>query len=304
MKKNYSVSIIIPNWNGEHLLSKTLSAVTSAAPAAEVIVVDDHSTDGSVALLRKEFPSVKIIEKPSHEGFSGTVNAGAAASSGEIIMLLNTDVRPEKEFLSPLLSHFDDPQVFAVGCLEYSHEHGTIVARGRGIAHWERGWYVHAKGDTDQHDTAWVGGGSGAYRKSMWEKLGGMDTLFNPFYWEDIDLSYRARKAGWTIAFEPESIVHHFHEKGSIKESFTPSEVKQIAYRNQCIFVWKNADMRTLIIHKIFLPYHIIRAIIRNDIEFLKGFWGACREIPAILKHRFSQRKLFVKSDTEVSGTP
>ena len=304
MKNSLSVSIVLPNWNGEHLLRKHLPAVIEEAEGNEVIVVDDASSDTSIEILTKEFPSVKVVKKKNHEGFAGTVDEGVNASKSDIIVLLNTDVHPEKGFLAPLLRHFLDETVFAVGCLEHSHDKEGIVSRGRGVAHWERGLYVHARGDVDKTDTAWVSGGSAAYRKSMWDKLGGMDRIFNPFYWEDIDISYRARKAGWKTLFEPKSVVHHFHEQGKIKSEFTPTDVKRIVYRNQFIFVWKNTDTIMLLKHFIFLPYHMAKAVLRKDTLFFDGFFQALGKTGEILHQRTIQKKLSYRTDFDVSGTP
>ena len=249
MKKigKYSVSIVLPNWNGEALLLKNLDEVILASHGAEIIVADDASTDGSVLMLKEKFPDVNVVINRKQQGFSGNVNSCVARAAGDIVVLLNTDVRPTKNFLDALLPHFDDPSVFAVGCLERSHEKEGIVERGRGLAWWEKGYFIHSKANVTKGKTAWVSGGSGAYRKSMWDEIGGMDTLYNPFYWEDIDLSYTARKAGFQTLFEPKSIVGHFHDEGKIKTSYSTFDVNRIAYRNQFFFIWKNlSDSRIL----------------------------------------------------------
>ena len=97
--------------------------------------------------------------------------------------------------------------------------------------------------------------------KSIWDELGGLDILYNPFYWEDIDLSYRARKSGYKTLFENKSVVRHEHEKGSIKNKYNPQDVKKIAYKNQFIFAWKNSDFSTLIYGHFWLPYHLLKAL-------------------------------------------
>ena len=144
--KKWDVSIVIPNWNGVYLLQKHLQNTIDASDGYEIIVSDDCSTDGSVDYLKKNFPHVIVVSRKSRQGFAGNVNAGVARSTGDIVILLNTDVEPEKGFLQPLLSHFDDPDVFAVGCLEKSWENGKSILRGRGLAHWYRGFYVHNRG--------------------------------------------------------------------------------------------------------------------------------------------------------------
>lgn len=295
------VSIVIPNWNGVELLRKHLGAVVAAAGKAEIIVVDDGSTDGSVAYVTKTFPDIHIVAKDRNEGFASTVNAGVARAPGDIVILLNTDVEPEKGFIAPLLAHFEDESVFAVGCLEKSHEGKGIVLRGRGVAAWKKGFFIHERGEVDASTTAWVSGGSGAFRKSAWQKLGGMDTLFNPFYWEDIDLSYRALKSGYRIVFEPKSVVHHYHEAGKIKTKFSASEVRRIAYRNQFIFIWKNlSDIPLWIAHILYVPVRVLQSFLRGDIAFLAGLVAAHLRLIFIIGKRFTVASLWTRRDTEV----
>lgn len=295
------ISIIIPNYNGEELLKKNLPKVLDAVGDAEIIVVDDASTDGSLDVLDSFKSKIKIIKNEKNLGFSSTVNRGVKAAEGDIVILLNTDVIPEREFLIPLLTHFNDEGIFAVGCMDKSIEDGKVVLRGRGVGRWERGFLVHSRGEVDKTNTLWVNGGSGAFRKSIWKKLGGFDELYNPFYWEDIDLSYRAIKSGFKVLFEPKSIVIHEHEKGAIKNKFSSSEVKAIAYRNQFIFVWKNTtDLNLQFLHFFWLPYHFIKVLIEGDMAFFKGFFSAFLLLPKIIISSFNSQRLFLKKDSEI----
>lgn len=295
------VSVVIPNWNGKLLLEKHLKKVIDASRGSQIIVADDGSTDGSVEFIKKKFPSVTVVGKSKREGFASTVNAGVAVTTSDIVVLLNSDVVPEPGFLEPLLIDFKDPAVFAVGCLEISHEENKEVLRGRGLGKWVKGFYLHRRGTVKGSDTAWVSGGSGAFRKSMWIELGGMDTLYNPFYWEDIDLSYRARKAGWKIVFEPKSIIHHYHEEGKIKKEFAVSDIQRIAYRNQFIFIWKNAtDAGLLLTHAMWTPIRLLQSVLRGDFYMIPGYITAIWKLPVILIHKASQTGIFRVSDHDI----
>jgi GT2 family glycosyltransferase len=297
----HTVSIVIPNWNGVHLLKKYLKDVIGASEGAEIIVSDDASTDSSVSYLRATHPQITVVESRVRGGFAENVNKGVRQAKGDIVVLLNTDVKPEKGFLKSLLAHFSDPNVFAVGSLEKSEEEGKLLLRGRGIARWRRGYYIHSRGEVNKNDTAWVSGGSGVFRKSMWDKLGGMDTLYSPFYWEDIDISYRARKAGWKTLFEPKSIVHHYHEEGKIKREYSPDDVNRIAYRNQFIFIWKNVtDIPILIEHVLWTPVRLVQALVNGDIPMLWGYIFAVFKLPVIFLHRIQQMNLYTKRDREI----
>jgi GT2 family glycosyltransferase len=298
---NTDVTIIIPNFNGRDLLEKNLPEVIKCFKNTEIIVVDDASTDGSVKLLQTNYPKVKIISRKSNAGFATAVNDGVAAAGSDFVFLLNHDVVPEKNTLELLLHHFDDPNVFAVGCMERSVEGTKTVLRGRGIGKFERGFLLHKRGEVDKTDTLWVSGGAGIFRKDIWMKLNGMDELYSPFYWEDIDLSYRALKAGYKIIFEPKAIVTHRHEEGIIRREFTKKRIEKIAYRNQILFVWLNiTSSKYLWEHILFLPYHIINSLINLHTAFLKGFIKAFFLLPKVLKHRGRNKKLTRQRDEDL----
>ena len=296
-----NISIVIPNYNGENILEKNLPKVLESAGNAEVIVVDDASTDESLKKLNNFKTKIKVIKNEKNLGFSSTVNKGVREAKGEIVILLNTDVVPENSFLKPLLEHFEDKKIFAVGCMDKSIEGDETILRGRGVGQWKRGFLIHSRGEVNRTDTLWVNGGSGAFRKSVWEKLGGFDELYNPFYWEDIDLLYRALKSGYKIVFESKSVVVHEHEKGAIKSSYSNFKVKTIAYRNQFIFVWKNAtDLNLQFSHFLWLPYYFIKAFMKGDIAFFKGFFNAFLLSPKIIASSFNSQRLFLKKDSEI----
>lgn len=242
-------SIIIPNWNGEKLLKENLTAVLKSG-AQQIIMIDNGSTDGSVAFLKKlqnQYSQLKVIFNQSNLGFVKAVNQGVKIAEGEIVVLLNNDVSPEADFLKPLEKDFQDEKVFAVSL----HEPQWSWAKGS----WHNGFIEHESGQKTKtvHLSFWANGGSGAFRKSVWLELGGLDEIFAPFYWEDTDLSYRAWKRGYKILWEPQSIVHHQH-KGTIGSRFSPKYVDFISQRNQLLFIWKNlTNFRMLFQHKIFL---------------------------------------------------
>lgn len=303
------ISIIIPNYNGEQLLKKNLDKVYKELSSyksgkTEILVVDDGSLDESVAFLNefsKTHQNCKVLVNSKNLGFAPTVNRGVEASIGEIIILLNTDIYPEEDFLKPLLKHFSDVEIFAVGCLDRSIESGRVVLRGRGLGEWRRGFLVHRRGEVDKQNTLWVSGGSGAFRKTIWEKLGGFNELYAPFYWEDIDLSYRALKSGYKILFESKSVMVHEHEKGAIKSKYSEFKIKTIAYRNQFIFVWENVtDSSLQIAHIAWLPYHFAKAIVNSDWAFYLGFFEAFILLPKIIKSSLKAQRQSILSDKEV----
>lgn len=295
------LSVIIPNYNGEDLLAKNLPQVLKNCPASEIIVVDDASSDSSQALVKRKFKNVRLLVNNKNLGFPVTVNRGVANAKGDLILLLNSDVSPRKNFCEPALSHFKNKKVFAVGLLDYSHEDGRIVRRGRGGATFKKGFLNHFAYPVKNGETLWVSGGSGIFVKKLFLELGGFDPIYSPFYWEDIDLSFRARLKGYICIFEPKSMVDHYHDQGAIKKTKKPFAVRVVSYRNQFIFVWKNIqDPVYLLQHLLYLPYHFIKALVSGDPAFAIGFIRALAKTPQMVFNPQYQVTERVVSEKEI----
>jgi len=291
MEKEYKVSIIIPNFNGRELVAKNLPKVLDAKDnpnnhIIEIIIVDDASYDDSVFYLKKNFPSVKLIKHKKNRGFSYSVNTGVRMAKGNLVVLLNTDVIPEKDFLKSVLDHFADKKVFAVSF----RERGYYWAKG----YFKDGFVCHEQGgETNEvHDTFWVSGGSGIFRRKFWMELGGMDEkLLSPFYWEDIDLSYRAAKRGWKLLWEPKSIVEHKHEAtiSKLKKSY----VQRIRERNELLFIWKNITSSNLIKKHV---KGVLLRIVKHP-GYIRIVFMALSKIKLVSKKRKKEMKETIISD-------
>jgi GT2 family glycosyltransferase len=269
------VSAIIPNYNGRRLLEKHLPAVVaSLREGDELIVVDDASTDDSVAWLTRTFflketrnddhflrlegshKSIKIVVVQSHANvrFAAAANIGVQEAMHPYIFLINSDVSPEPTVLTFLLPHFEDTMVFAVGCREIEgNEVGKIG--GKNILWFEKGMFMHSRAaEFSTGETAWASGGSALFDKEKWQQLGGFDLDYYPAYWEDTDLSFRARKMGWKVLFEASAVVHHHHESTN-SDVFGQQRMSAISWRNANTFVWKNGTVGQKLAHIFWKPY-------------------------------------------------
>jgi len=277
------ISVVIPSFNGKDLLARNLPLVIKACLGCEVIVVDDGSTDGTKDFLGKNFPKVKVVFHKKNLRFAATCNSGIEAASGEIVILLNNDVKPKPDFLKPLILNFKDKTVFSVGCKEIDLpslklRKGKGFISGRNEAEFKRGFLVHRRaGNQNKKDTFWTFGGSMAVDRRKYLELGGMDLMFAPAYWEDIDLCWRARQKGLRILFEPKSVVYHQHETTNVRE-LGKIKMEIAAYKNQILFVWKNIRGWQLISHFLWFPYHLIFTTIKSKGLFYLGFLWACRQ--------------------------
>lgn len=289
--KKISVSVVIPNYNGKSLLEKNLPSLLKAKENSlnkinQIIIVDDGSLDGSVPFIEKFGDSVKIIKHKKNRGFSASVNIGVKYASGSLVLLLNTDVKVTDNFLTNIFENFNDPKTFAVSL----HESGYGGSRGffsNGMI--QLGQYSE---DSLTSKTFFVSGGSGVFRKDIWNKLGGMDEkLLSPFYWEDLDLAYRAWKRGYNCVWESRSLVFHQHEStiGKLSEK----KVQNIRERNQLLVIWKNIHSTKLI--KSHIKHVFIRCV--AHLGYVKIVVMALTKINQVLRSRLKEKRYSVISD-------
>ena len=291
-----NISVIIPTYRNTKILIQNLKHNLPYLDGCEVIVVNDYPKE-SIKKDLNQFPQVKLIENMTNKGFSGAVNTGVGEASQKYILLLNDDVKLLNKSYEKALKQFDEnPFLFAVSFAQ-KEMNGTIV--GKNMIYWKNGFLQHqaVKPDT-AGPNAWAEGGSCLIDKQKFEELHGFDEMFNPFYWEDIDLSYRAWKKGYKIEFNPDIRVEHHHET-TISTHFQKDRIETIAYRNQFLFIWKNISAWDLIVsHKLYLVKMLIRAIMKNDVNFLEGFIQAMKRFPQVLIKHFQNPN--IRSDHEL----
>jgi GT2 family glycosyltransferase len=231
------ISVIVTNWNGIESLKKNLEVIIKNSPEAqEIILADDASEDDSVKyakILQEKYPKLKIISHKKNLGFGANTNDAVNKSSGDLIVLLNNDIYPYSGYIKSSLKHFNDSNVFGVGFAEKGHENWARFM-------WKGGYLQHEPGLTGlnkTHISGWVSGGSSIVRKSLFQKLGGFDPIYHPFYSEDLDIGYRAWKSGYSLLWEPKSIVEHHHETTMSK--FPKSLLNYVKERNRLLNTWR-----------------------------------------------------------------
>ena len=209
-------SVIVPNWNGAHLLGACLASLrVQRYPRVEVVVVDGASRDGSVELVSQQFPEVKLIRLPTNRGFTGNVNAGLQAAGGNVLALLNNDAEAEPAWLDELVTALtaDDRIGSAAAKILHQHDRRTIASAGdllhRSGRAEQRGNGQPDDGRFDQPIEVFsASGGAVAYRRAMLADVGPFDERFGS-YLEDVDLGLRGHLRGWRCHFAPEARVYH-----------------------------------------------------------------------------------------------
>lgn len=253
MKK---ISVIVTNWNTVSLLRKNLPTVINNSPEAqEIIIADDASPDDSVKYIRqlqKEYPQLKLISRKKNLGFGKNSNLAVKAAAGDYVVLLNSDILPHPGYITHSLKHFSDPKVFGVTFSELGNENWARIF-------WQDGYLQYHRGSPTKttHISGWVSGGGSIIDRQKFLRLGGFDNIYAPFYSEDVDLGYRAWKSGYTLLWEPQSIVEHHHESTTSK--FPKRLLDYVKERNRLLTVWRNiTDSHFLRSNKFALFFRVL----------------------------------------------
>ena len=303
-------SLIISTWNGRHLLEtclpRVLRAVQHAGGEHEIIVVDDASRDDTVDFVRRAFPQIRLLALPRNLRFAGANNAAAAIATGDVLVFLNNDMLVEEGFLPPLLQPFADPDVFAVTAYLQMQPRwtaqGPIRETGLVLGRFERGTFAlrHEDPESDQVvPVIYAGGGSSAWRRNRFLELGAFDRLFHPFYFEDLDVSYRGQKRGWKLLFAPRSRMEHRHQQTNSPDNFPPGYVALMFAKNNLLFHWK------VLTDRAFLRAHFaslwrMLLLRRAHPRLARAFLRAALQLPALLVHRHRARAGLLLTDREV----
>jgi len=293
------ISVVIPHYKGKEKLYANLTHNLPFFDNCEIIVVNDYPDVPLTSEMKKLFPQIKVIENEKNLGFAGAVRKGISQTKNKHVLLLNNDVLLNDDSFKKALEYFKkDDAIFAVSYRQ-TEKDGSYV--GRNKIYWSKGFFYHSKADaTKDGINGWAEGGSMLFDKQKYHIINGFDELYSPFYWEDVDLSYRAWKAGYTILFDIHTTVEHHHES-TIATYFQASRVKTIAYRNQFITIWKNiSDGKMIATHILYVFKNYMTALLKGNAPFIKGFWMAFLLLPKILSKRKDQKKTWKISDQKI----
>jgi len=295
-----TLSVVIPTYKNKELFLKNLNHNLPFLKECEIIVVNDNPAESlKNSLGLKKYEKLILLENQKNLGFGESVNRGVNRARGKYVMLLNNDVRLVNDSYKIALKHFEkDKNLFAVSFAQ--REKNNLIV-GKNQIYWLRGMFYHKKADNlDFGLNAWAEGGACLLDKKKFLELGGFDLLYSPFYWEDIDLSYRAWKAGYKIFFDPNIIVYHQHES-TIGKYFTKKYIKMTAFCHQFIFIWRNITDRELFLsHLFFLPYNLIYFLLKGEGEFITGFLSAIKYMGRIIRKRGKGNEKIKLSDKDL----
>lgn len=304
------VWVVIPNWNGARIISDCLQSLEVQSYSHQVVVVENGSTDSSTKLIKEKFPAVTLLEFPDNAGFAGGVNRGirhAIKHNAEYIALLNNDAAADKDWLKNLVRSMNtnDKVGIVTGKLlrddkkhfdstgDYYSIRGIPFPRGRNQL------------DSGQYDDAEsvfsASGGASLYRVAMLKEIGLFDERFFAYY-EDVDISFRARLYGWDILYNPKSIAYHAVSSTSSKlGSFNHF------HSNKNFYFLYIKNMPTKLFFK-YLPsflYQALRSAVSSlvhlhIVSYCKAIFSVLISLPSVLKDRYTIQKNKKVSDEEI----
>lgn len=256
MKK---VTVVIPNYNGVGFLADCLRSLLEQdpdTPEYEVIVVDNGSQDGSLELIREQFPQVQIEALPVNTGFCHAVNVGIRKSESPYVILLNNDTRVSPGFVSGLYRAIErDPAIFSVSASMRMWDAPELMDDA-GDRYCVLGWaYARGKGKpaklyAQTREIFSACGGAAIYRREIFDQIGLFDEAHFA-YLEDLDIGWRARIHGYRNYYEPSAEVIHY---GSASTGSRYNERKTLlAAANNVYTAGKNMPILQLVFNLPFL---------------------------------------------------
>ena len=270
-----TLAVVVPAYNGSELLRQFLPSVAQSARlagASQIIVVDDASTDGSAAAAREAAPDVEVLPRAANGGFGAAVNGGVRAARADLVAVCMTDMELAPECLTAACEACAPEDVFAAGFhLKTSEGSGnagvTALPFRRGLFHTEfPGGGQPELFQADRTDIAFAVGGAMVVKKERFDALGGFDALYAPYFWEDIDLCWRAWMRGWRCVNEPRAIAWHRHPHQTVNSTSQAERRQAIVWRNRIAFLIKNIhDRHMLREHRLWMLLMIAKAAVRGD---------------------------------------
>ena len=223
MMNTPKVAVVILNWNGVKYLRDFLPYVLASTwPNLDIVVGDNASSDGSVAYLRENYPTVRIIENDDNYGFTGGYNRVLAQVQADYYILLNSDVEVQPNWIEPVIALMESDERIAAAAPKIKAYHNQTHFEHAGAAGGfiDKFGYPFCRGrifydieeDKGQYEQAgevfWASGAAMFIKKHLWDLSGGFDETFFA-HMEEIDLCWRLKNMGYKVMYCPQSVVYH-----------------------------------------------------------------------------------------------
>ncbi len=272
------VSVIIPIHNGKRDTIACLKSLTNLSyprHMLEIIIVDNHSSDGSASYIKKNYPQINILSLDTNNGFAKAVNKALRIAKGSYFFLVNNDVILEKNYLQLLLTFMEqDPTIGIAGGKIYSQITNTISFCGNTFNPWTGAIQKLPKPNVVK-ESQWIEGSSMLIKKSVVKKIGFFDPAY--FYtFEDVDFCLRAREKGFKVMYYPKAIA--WHKEAATIDRFGQDAKASELYKAKFYYIFHHCSLPQILsstlwqflfilpIRKFFkkTPYFAIRPMIAS----------------------------------------
>lgn len=306
------IAVVILNWNGRDFLARFLPAVLEhSSGLAEVVVADNASEDGSVAMLKDRFPEVRIIQHPENGGFSKGYNEAFRQIDAEYYVLLNSDVEVTENWIDPIIGMMDaDPSIAACQPKIRSwHERGNFEYAGAAGGFIDAYGYPFCRGrifdvleeDEGQYDEPceifWATGACLFVRADLYHRWGGLDEDFFA-HMEEIDFCWRLKNEGYKIAVCPDSMVYHVGG-GALPKS-SPRKT-YLNFRNNLLLLVKNLPSKklgwVLLVRYLLDMFAALVFFVKGQRADAAAVWSAHSHFVRSLPRFLGKRKALKQSD-------
>lgn len=302
-----TTAIVILNWNGKKLLETFLPSVVAHTQNANIYLADNASTDDSVNYVKRSFPTIKIIQNKTNEGYAKGYNLALKTIEADVFCLLNSDIEVTKNWLEPIVKAFKKDTETAIiqpKLLDYKNKDYFEYAGAAG-GFIDKFGYPYCRGrifntiekDYGQYNDIanifWASGACFFIRKHVFESLKGFDERFFA-HMEEIDLCWRAKNQGYKVKYVPDAVVYHV---GGATLSHQNPQKTYLNFRNSLYLLTKNAKQPLFPIIFIRLSLDGIAAIKflfelkpRHTFSILKAHFSYYNYLRIFLKERKVQK--------------
>jgi GT2 family glycosyltransferase len=289
------VTFVVLNHNGRQFLELVLPSIArQTVDGFAVKVIDDASTDDSIAYLEREWPQVSVVRSERNLGVTASMARGVASASTPLVALLNNDLELDERWLAEMLAGLEErPRAAAVDCKMLEHARRSVIDGVGDIL--RRNGYPGRRGqgelDSGQYDEPAevfsVSGGAALYRRESFDLVGSYDTEFFAYY-EDVDWGFRARLKGlsaWTV---PTAVAYHVGSGSTRRE---PGRFAHLIVRNQLLVVLRNFPAGLLLRYLPRMLFFQMKWLVFDAAHglgrpHLRGIAGAVRMLPGVLRAR------------------
>jgi GT2 family glycosyltransferase len=293
------VAVVIPSWNSADLLPDCLGSLAEQGVEAEIMVIDNGSTDGSLEYLGRE--GVRHVALPTNSGFAAAVNRGVAETTAVAVLVLNADAVLEPGAIARMLDALEaDPGLGGVQPRVLQMEPGgprdldqaRLYSAGQALTRDGRGIELGA-GEPQSaryrqpREIFGVCGAACLLRRQLFEELGGYDERYFSFY-EDVDLNVRGRISGWRFAYVPDAVAWHLGNASWMAEAPQPSAWNaRLVARNRIATQAKFMPLRALPRILLVEAGALARAAVQGRLRAtLRGKLEGLRLLPEMLRER------------------